>query len=177
MKNNFFETTNRLILRSPKQSDAKFLAEKRGNEFITRFNLYKPCSHEQILKEFENFEHFILTLKDSQEIIGAVSVKDDPFRYHVEAKTLQAWLVQETAYKGYMAEALEVILEELFIKRGLEIVSVHIFGENKASMRLAEKLGFEREGYIKRAVKKDNGDVFDLAIYALDRNEYLEKKK
>ncbi len=172
----FFKETSRLILRSPKDQDAQVLAIKRGEEFVEKFNLYQKCEKEQILKEFVEFEHFILVLKETQEIIGCVAVKDDPLRYHTNSITLQAWLIEKTAYKGYMLEAVCAILQELFKRRGVERIAIQIFAKNEASIRLAEKLGFEKEGYLKEAVKNHKGQVFDVVLYSLDRISYLKKQ-
>ena len=94
----------------------------------------------------------------------------------MDSKTLHAWLTRDMAYRGLMAEALEVVFAELFINRGHERIAIQIMSENQASIRLAEKLGFEPEGYLKRALRNSKDQVFDLALYSLDRETYLQKR-
>ena len=176
MNNNaFYKETERLILRSPREGDAEALARARSTEFVMRYNLYRPCGAAEIIAELDTYEHIILTQKGSDTIIGCVSVRDDDFRYHMDSVALHAWLTEEYAHKGYMKEALDVMIKEVFCVRLHERIAIQILSENRASIRLAEKLGFEREGYLKRALKNAGGEVFDVVLYSLDRETYLKK--
>lgn len=170
--NNFYRETNRLVLRSPIEGDAEILAAKRSTEFVMRYNLYLPCDAKQILDEMEMFEHIILVNKKENLIIGCLSIKNDYLRYRVDSKSLQGWLTEDMAYQGYMAEALEVVLAYLLIDKQYERVSVQVFADNRASIKLAEKMGFEREGYLKRAVKNHHGQVSDVVLFSIDQDMY-----
>ena len=175
IKDSFYYETERLILRTAADSDAEELAAKRSTGFVTRYNLYCPCDSEQIIREFQEYEHIVLILKRENATIGCVSIKDDDLRYHVDSKTINAWLTEDNAYNGYMQEALKVILAELFYVRSHERVSIQIFSKNTASIRLAEKLGFEQEGYLKRALKNHLDQVFDLVLLSIDRESFIAK--
>lgn len=161
----FYKETERLILRTPTPNDAAELASARSTEFVMRYNLYEECDKEQILRELDSYDHVLLAEKESKKIIGCVSLRDDPVRYHTDSVTLHAWLIEEMAYKGYMAEALNEIINELFLV--YQRISVQIFSQNTASLRLAKKLGFEEEGYIKQAVKNKKGEIFDVVLLSL----------
>ena len=161
----FYKETERLILRTPTPEDANALALARSTEFVMRYNLYEKCDKEQILRELESYDHVLLAEKESKKIIGCISLRDDPVRYHTDSITLHAWLIEEMAYKGYMLEALTEIINELFLI--YQRISVQIFSQNTASLRLAKKLGFEEEGYIKQAVKNKNGEIFDVVLLSL----------
>ena len=161
----FYKETERLILRTPTPNDAAELASARSTEFVMRYNLYEECDKEQILRELDSYDHVLLAEKESKKIIGCVSLRDDPVRYHTDSVTLHAWLIEEMAYKGYMAEALNEIINELFLI--YQRISVQIFSQNTASLRLAKKLGFEEEGYIKQAVKNKKGEIFDVVLLSL----------
>lgn len=161
----FYKETERLILRTPTPNDAAELASARSTEFVMRYNLYEECDKEQILRELDSYDHVLLAEKESKRIIGCVSLRDDPVRYHTDSVTLHAWLIEEMAYKGYMAEALTEIINELFLI--YQRISVQIFSQNTASLRLAKKLGFEEEGYIKQAIKNKKGEIFDVVLLSL----------
>ena len=161
----FYKETERLILRTPTPNDAAELASARSTDFVMRYNLYEKCDGEQILRELDSYDHVLLAEKKSKKIIGCVSLRDDPVRYHTDSVTLHAWLIEEMAYKGYMAEALNEIINELFLI--YQRISVQIFSQNTASLRLAKKLGFEEEGYIKQAVKNKKGEIFDVVLLSL----------
>lgn len=173
----FYQETPRLILRSPIDSDPEALAQGRSTDFVTRYNLYQPCDAQQIRRELELYEHMVITLKGDGRVIGCVSIREDDTRYHMDSKTLHAWLVEEMAYQGYMAEVLAVVLDRLFVREGHERVAVQILSENRASIRLAEKVGFEREGYLKRALRNSRDQIFDVVLYSMDREAYLRQKQ
>ena len=167
---NFYIKTERLILRAPKLADASDIAKKRSTDFVMRYNLYAACDAEQIISELENYEHILLVEALTNKIIGCISLRDDPVRYHVGSITLHAWLIEEKAYNGYMAEALKAIIPILFLEYSR--LSIQIFSKNTASIRLAQKLGFEQEGYIKQAVKAPSGEIFDLVLMSMARNAF-----
>lgn len=72
-----------------------------------------------------------------------------------------------------MSEALEGLLRYLFLQTGTEAVSARAFTENAASLGLLEKLGFTREGTLRRAVRTYEGRCFDDAVFSLLREEYF----
>ena len=168
----FYKETERLILRSPTEGDAEHLAAARSTDFVMRYNLYRPCDGEQIRDELGRFQHVMLCRREDGALIGCIAVKDDYLRYRVASCSLQAWLSEDTAYHGYMAEALYAFIPHLFSACGYERISIQIFSDNTASLRLAEKLGFEREGYLKRAVANENGHVFDVVLLSMDQKMY-----
>ena len=167
---NSYIKTERLILRAPKLADASDIAKKRSTDFVMRYNLYAECDAEQIISELENYEHILLVEALTNKIIGCISLRDDPVRYHVDSITLHAWLIEEKAYNGYMAEALKAIIPILFLEYSR--LSIQIFSKNTASIRLAQRLGFEQEGYIKQAVKAPSGEIFDLVLMSMERNTF-----
>lgn len=164
---NLYLKTERLILRIPTKADAQEIASARSTDFVMRYNLYTVCDAEQIIDELESYEHILLIEAKTEKIIGCISLRDDPVRYHTDSVTLHAWLIEEKAYNGYMAEALKEIIPYLFLEYNR--ISVQIFSENTASIRLAQKLGFEQEGYIKKAVKAFDDKIFDLVLMSLER--------
>ncbi len=175
LSDTLFIPTERLILRLPTVNDAEDIAKNRSTDFVMRYNLYAACDAEQIISELENYEHILLTEAESGKIIGCVSLRDDPIRYHAGSITLHAWLIEEKAYNGYMAEALRAIIPILFSEYSR--LSIQIFSKNTASIRLAQKLGFEQEGYIEQAVRIPSGELFDLVLMSLAKSKAAELYK
>ena len=173
----FYKETARLVLREPQAGDAEVLAEKRSTPFVMRYNLYRPCDAAQIECEFEMYEHIVLTQKEDGQVIGCVSFREDHLRYGVNSRMLQAWLAEEYANRGYMTEALDAILAHLLQNGICERVAVGVFADNLPSLRLAEKLGFLREGCLKRAIRNADGQVFDLVLFSIDRETYENHRK
>lgn len=171
---NRYISTSRLILRTPIPADAFQIAEGRNTDYVMRYNLYQHSSVEQILKEMAEYESVILVLKDTGMVIGCIYIKDDLYRYHVNSMELSGWLKECYANQGYMTEALEALMKELFQNENFERLSTWVFRPNKASRRLMRKVGFIQEGILKEAYKKDDGQIFDVVLYSIGRKDYLQ---
>lgn len=76
--------------------------------------------------------------------------------------------------QGYAAEALELALKFIFHELNLYRVTITIFENNQASIALAEKLGFKREGVFRNHVQRD-GLRFNMLLYGLLRPEWEGK--
>lgn len=57
------------------------------------------------------------------------------------------WIGTPHQARGYMTEGLELLLEVAFLDLGLHRVEANIRPENQRSLRLAQRVGFEKEGY------------------------------
>jgi ribosomal-protein-serine acetyltransferase len=63
--------------------------------------------------------------------------------------------------KGYMLEALQLLLDYLFYSLGFNKVLCRVATENNASLRLLEALGFVREGLIRNDFRSGQGVLGD----------------
>lgn len=79
---------------------------------------------------------------------------------------LSYYAVQEFAAKGYMKEGLQLLIALAFGEMGLHRLEANIQPGNENSIRLAESLGFECEGYSPRYLKI-NGKWCDHERWAL----------
>lgn len=68
--------------------------------------------------------------------------------------------------KGHAAEALTAVAGWALSGGGLQRVSLTAVTGNIASVRVAEKAGFRREGTLRRAALED-GALHDLAVFSL----------
>lgn len=73
--------------------------------------------------------------------------------------------------KGYAAEAIALVLRYYFRELRYQKVTVGVFEFNAASIRLHEKLGFQREGRLRRMTHTD-GRFFDQLIFGLTAEEF-----
>lgn len=112
------------------------------------------------------------TLDIESSHTGACFFGGDALRYQVHSQTLSYYLAQKEARKGYMTEAMQALIEMLFAQ-GVQVLSLRCYAENIASAKLAERLGFIKEGCIRHAVSDRNGVIHDDCIYSLTREEYL----
>lgn len=68
--------------------------------------------------------------------------------------------------KGYMKEIMQAVLEHAFENMKLHTISGYVNPKNKASVRVLEGNGFEKEGLLKECTHY-KGEFYDLAIYRL----------
>jgi RimJ/RimL family protein N-acetyltransferase len=77
--------------------------------------------------------------------------------------------------KGYAQEAVMLLVDYLFSGYPVERVAAFTDVENLPSQRVLEKLGFEREGVLRRSTFRD-GRWCDLAMYSVLRSEWCAQK-
>lgn len=73
--------------------------------------------------------------------------------------------------KGYMAEALGALLTLAFLQLGLHRLEADVDPANAGSIKTLERLGFQKEGYLRERWLV-NGRVMDTLLYGLLRREW-----
>lgn len=73
--------------------------------------------------------------------------------------------------KGYAAEAISLVLKYYFEELRYQKVTVPVHGFNEASVALHERLGFVREGTLRRMVYT-GGAYYDAHWYGLTKEEW-----
>jgi len=118
-------------------------------------------------------DNFRFVIENSeQEVVGDITTHDcDPrigtFSWGINIK-------QEYRRRGYASEALLLVMRYYFQELRYQKVTVSIHSFNEASVKLHERLGFQQEGCIRRAVFT-RGQYFDELIYGLTKEEFVAK--
>ena len=163
--------TKRLILRRPYPADAPAYVAIHNSQFVLRYNAMDPTTAERMAVKFTDPEYADNTLfleqKESGKLIGAIFLEEDDLRYGVASKSLSYFVDEAFSRKGYMKEAMQCLLAELFAKENLDCVSARAFAPNAASRALLKSLGFTENGIIPRCVKGYGDVVFDDVIHTL----------
>jgi ribosomal-protein-alanine N-acetyltransferase len=73
--------------------------------------------------------------------------------------------------RGYMQEALHALLEFSFNVLDLHRIEADVDPRNAASIRTLERLGFQREGYLRERWQV-NGEIQDALFYGLLRSDW-----
>jgi RimJ/RimL family protein N-acetyltransferase len=95
--------------------------------------------------------------------------------FHIESNNYRA----EIGYalgrahwgNGYMQEALKALLGYAFSELDLHRIEADVDPRNAGSIRTLERLGFQKEGYLRERWKVD-GEVQDALFYGLLRREW-----
>lgn len=167
--------TERLLLRRYHPDDATQCFAFLSNEQ----DAYMDCSkafhemgaeYQELMDLFAQREsQYMITLRESGEVIGTVNVFADDSRA-VDAMEIGYSIAHAHQRKGYAYEALSALLGLLQNDLCLEMVTAGILPENTASEKLLQKLGFQREGLRHKAVWHEGiNRPVDLIYYYRDR--------
>ncbi len=122
---------------------------------VTRYLVWRP--HQAIeethaflrwcISAWENGSAFpwVLTRREDDHLVGMVEIRID--RYKVELGYL---LARPHWGRGYMAEAVQAIIDWALKQNGIYRVWAVCDVENSASARILEKVGMQREGVLRR---------------------------
>lgn len=76
--------------------------------------------------------------------------------------------------KGYCTDAVELMVDYLFLSKNIVRVQAEVNPENKASIRVLENAGFTLEG-VRRKVVFMHGKYNDGAFYSILKDEWTPK--
>ena len=82
-------------------------------------------------------------------------------------------VVPEKRGRGYGTEAVQILVDYLFLSRDIVRIEAEVSPENRASQRVLEKAGFAREGIIRKSVYA-RGTWHDGVIFSILREEWKE---
>jgi len=84
-------------------------------------------------------------------------------------------LLPNARNKGYGSEAIQLMVDYLFITKDIARIQVSTDTENAASQKAVEKAGFIREGTMRKSWYM-RGDYRDHYLYSILREEWKEPK-
>lgn len=172
--------TKRLIILPISLSDVENIHELHSLPETDQFNtLGIPENIEEtkaIVKEWiqknqngssQNFV-FKIALAESNEFIGLIALNLGKPKH----KIAEIWFKLHKEYwgNGYATEALRIIIEFGFNELQLHRIEAGCAVENKASIRVLEKVGMTKEGRKRKVLPLKDGwsDNFEFAILSTD---------
>lgn len=118
-------------------------------------------------------EQYLITNR-SDEVIGSIwAFKSVPYFDAIEVG--YQIFDHENRSKGYAAEALMVFHQYIFESKQVNRIELRIATENKASEKVALKVGFKPEG-TNREAAYSKGKLHDMNVYAMLRREWSANK-
>jgi [ribosomal protein S5]-alanine N-acetyltransferase len=84
-------------------------------------------------------------------------------------------LLKKERRKGYGSEAVQMIVDYLFLHKSIVRIQAETHPDNKASRRVLEKAGFKFEGLIRKSFFS-RGVYRDTAMYSILRGEWKGPK-
>ena len=148
--------TARLRLRPPTLDDAEAIfAEYAQDKAVARYLTWRPNRQIQTVKEYlqEMVDAiqggsrycWAITLKESDRPVGMIEARLDG-----HGVNLGYVLAKRRWGRGYMPEALQPVVDWLLRQDEIHRVWAVCDVENRASARVLEKIGMQREGRLRR---------------------------
>ncbi|WLD24372.1 GNAT family protein [Flavobacterium dauae] len=173
--------TQRLTIRSIDFKDSVQVYKYRSNPEINQYLSFVPESIEEVdqfiaknPKEFnlpETWFQLAIVLKETSEVIGDIGVHF--FGKENKQVALGYTLSNLHQNKGFATEALKNVIDFLFTNLNKHRIVLSIDPENKASIKLAKRLGFRKEGHFVKSLFFKNQWVDDV-VFALLKEEWLK---
>jgi ribosomal-protein-alanine N-acetyltransferase len=150
-------------------SDPKFWGEFSNSLQRSRTEMEKVLSEPGPYE----FKDFVIEKKDGTKI-GWISVY---YALHPMGKTLEIGysLISSERGRGYCTEAAQIIVDYLFLSKETPCIQATTHIKNTASQRVLEKVGFRREG-IMRKRSFVRGEWTDMVLFSILREEWKEPK-
>lgn len=114
----------------------------------------KPEEFHDLLKRSrrDDSDCFLICRTEDGAIAGAINLSQI-FRGGFQSAYLGYYIGERYAGRGYMTEALGLMLRHAFVELKLHRVEANIQPENVASIALVRRAGFVLEGYSRRYLK------------------------
>jgi ribosomal-protein-alanine N-acetyltransferase len=166
--------TERLSLRSLELSDAQDLLRLRSDARVMQYLDTEPCLTEADAADL--LEYFRSLFWEKKGVVWAVADRENGqlighASYH---RIVQEHARAEIGYalhpdfwgKGLAKETVLALVNFGFGQMGLHSIEANVNPDNRASIKLLERIGFRREGYFCESFQF-HGQFLDSAIYSL----------
>ena len=152
------------------ENESPWVISKLANNYEIAKNLRDIFPHPYTIDNAVSFIELAKTgelglvfgIYSENEFIGW-NPQSDVYRINAE---VGYWIGEPYWRNGYATETVKLLVEMAFNQLGMQRVYANIFEYNIASMKVLEKVGFEKEATIKSSVIK-KGQIFDEHIYSI----------
>ena len=177
-------TGERVFLRPPKRRDALKWQKLRMSSksfLVPREPSWdaSSCTRRAYLRFFKNSNYlanmdraysFLIFKTDDKKLLGGINI-GNVRRGVSQSASLGYWIGEKYSRNGYMKEALRLLIPSLFVDLRLNRIEAATLEENIASKNLLKKVGFKKEGVLRKYLKI-NGTWRDHILYGLLENDF-----
>ena len=177
-------TGERVFLRPPKRRDALKWQKLRmsSKSFLVPWEPSwdaSSCTRRAYLRYLKNSNYlanmdraysFLIFKTDDKTLLGGINI-GNVRRGVSQSASLGYWIGEKHSRNGYMKEALKLLIPSLFVDLRLNRIEAATLEENIASKNLLKKIGFKKEGVLRKYLKI-NGTWRDHILYGLLENDF-----
>lgn len=171
--------TSRLVLRWTSEDDIDSIYEIFSDPQVMRYWSVTPLMNREAAAQMqreiaegnlkESAWKWGLALSDSNKLIGTCTL----FNLNLSNGRAEIGYAMGRPYwgNGYMNEALQALVKHAFDVVQLRRLEADVDPRNTASIRTLERLGFQREGYLRERWHV-GGEIQDALFYGLLKREW-----
>jgi RimJ/RimL family protein N-acetyltransferase len=160
-----------VVLRAPDDDDASWITEASNDPDIARFVVGTPPPRRW---ESSTDAEFVIADAAHAEPLGLIWLRiaeRDP-----GLAAVGYWLRPEARGRGAATIALQLIARWAFNEVGVQRLELTTAPENVASQRVAERVGFTREGVLRGLIATKNNGRQDSVMFSLLRADLGESR-
>lgn len=169
--------TPRLLLRLPVGADAAALNRAIDRSHTELAHWMEWAVRPQSLEETETFCRSSLEQWQAESACNLLMVERDGggvvggtgyprVSWSVPAFEIGYWCRTDRVGRGYVSEAVWALTRHAFENLAAGRVEIRMDDDNQRSWRVAERLGFSREGVLRNEARTPDGALRDTRIYA-----------
>jgi len=177
--------SDRLILRPPQQGDWEDWAKVRAanRQYLEPWEplwppdcLSRDFYRRRLLRQTRDWRDgrcygfLIFRPGTADELIGGVNINNIT-RGAAQFASLGYWLAEKYQGRGYMHEALSLVIDYGFDQLALHRFNASCLPENNRSIALLQRLGFSEEGFARKYINIA-GAWHDHILFGLNRDEW-----
>ncbi|MDP9066818.1 MAG: GNAT family N-acetyltransferase [Actinomycetota bacterium] len=162
----------RLEAVTPEHAEGLWNAIERSLPELRRFMAWAPSASlensrvftQMMARRWEEVSEWTFVIVHDGEAAGTISLSG--YQSLFALAEIGYWLRSDLSGRGLMTEAARAVSDFGFDEIGLHRIELRAAVDNAGSIRIAEKLGFAREGLLREASWSERG-YLDLYIYGL----------
>jgi len=116
-------------------------------------------------------DDYRLAVTRSGDVVGGIGMGVNSHQYR---GTIGYWVAAPVRGQGICTRALRLLSRHALAELGLQRLELITDPDNVASQRVAEKVGFEREGVLRAHLRHPDGRVRDSVMFSLLPGELRE---
>jgi len=178
---------SRIVVRTPQTEDAaqwisvreknrkilQPLEPEWGSGRLTAARFRKRLERQALNWKADRSYAFLVFLKENDALIGGINI-NNVCRDAAQFASLGYWLDCGHEGRGYMTEALSLVIRHAFTKLKLHRLNAGTLPHNKRSIRLLTRLGFKKEGFAEKYLEI-NGDWQDHILFGLNVENWKKR--
>lgn len=168
---------NRIIIRDLSFKDIDDFYEYGKSEYVGPMAGWKPFASKDLANRvlsnnILSKDVFAIALKDTNKLIGTISIYNYGLRKYNKVKQLGFSLSYDYWGNGYMPEAVRLAIDYIFNKTDCEVIEVGHHSDNFQSKRVIEKCGFIYDGRLCKYKKLYDERLVDADFYSMTKEDY-----